>query len=95
MMSKKRDYNDPIYRKFRQNVLKRDGKKCKMCRSRRKLVVHHIKKWGSHPGLRYSINNGITLCKSCHQKIKGQEENYELFFLKLLLLKKQLRPLPV
>jgi len=46
--------------------------------------VHHIKKWESHPALHYSINNGITLCKSCHKKIKGQEENYEAFFFKLL-----------
>ena len=81
-----RNWNDPAYAKWRKDIRKRDKSKCRWpgCNSRKRLEVHHIKKWESHPALRYSINNGITLCKACHKKIKGQEENYELFFLKLL-----------
>ncbi len=83
-MSKKRDYNDPIYRKFRQNVLKRDGKKCKMCRSRRKLVVHHIKKWSSASALRFDEKNGITLCEKCHAQVTGKELHYEAYLYALM-----------
>ena len=82
----RRNWNDPAYAKWRKDIRKRDKHRCRWpgCNSKRRLEVHHIKKWGTHPGLRYSINNGITLCKQCHNKIQGNEEGYELFFLKLL-----------
>jgi 5-methylcytosine-specific restriction endonuclease McrA len=82
----RRDWNEPAYAKWRKDIRKRDRHKCQWpgCGSKRRLEVHHIKKWSDNPALRYSINNGITLCKNCHQRIKGSEENYELFLLKLL-----------
>jgi 5-methylcytosine-specific restriction endonuclease McrA len=82
----RRDWNEPAYAKWRKDIRKRDRQKCQWpgCGSKRRLEVHHIKKWSDNPALRYSINNGITLCKNCHQRIKGSEENYEVFLLKLL-----------
>jgi len=54
------------------------------CCSRSKLQVHHIKTWAKNPGLRFSTANGITLCRKCHDSVKGKEHDFETFFLKLL-----------
>jgi 5-methylcytosine-specific restriction endonuclease McrA len=82
----RRNWRDPAYVQWRKDVRKRDNGACQWpgCGSKKRIEVHHIKKWGQHPALRYSINNGICLCRGCHQSIKGSEENYEQFFLKLL-----------
>tara|TARA_Y100000034_G_C6806879_1_gene362373 strand:+ start:419 stop:562 length:144 start_codon:yes stop_codon:yes gene_type:complete len=34
--------------------------------------------------MRFDVTNGITLCKSCHQRTKGNEEVYEPMFYKTL-----------
>lgn len=82
----KRNYQDPAYEDFRKKVLKRDGKKCMMpgCGSKKSLQVHHIRKWATASSLRYEISNGITLCKNCHQSIKGKETHYEHIFLEII-----------
>jgi hypothetical protein len=82
----KRNYNDEAYTQWRKDVLKRDGKKCKMpgCKSRTSLQVHHIQKWSTASALRYDLSNGITLCRKCHDSIKGQENHYVHVF-KLIL----------
>ena len=84
--SKHRNYLDPLYAKWRKDIKKRDGYTCQWpnCGSKKQLQVHHIKIWAQNPGLRYTMANGITLCKSCHEKIKGKEHFYEAFFFKLL-----------
>jgi 5-methylcytosine-specific restriction endonuclease McrA len=81
-----RNYSDPAYAAFRKAVRKRDGNRCRFpgCDSRSKLEVHHIKKWASHPSMRYDTTNGITLCKNCHNITRGNEEVYESFFYKIL-----------
>jgi 5-methylcytosine-specific restriction endonuclease McrA len=82
----KRNYDDPAYRDFRREVLKRDGKKCMMpgCKSKRNLQVHHIQKWSSASSLRYETSNGITLCRICHKSIQGKELHYESLFRELI-----------
>ncbi len=81
-----RNYEDPAYASFRKAVRKRDGNKCLFpgCGSKSRLEVHHIKKWASHPSMRYDVTNGITLCKKCHNMVKNNEEVYESLFYKLL-----------
>lgn len=78
----KRNYQDPAYGQFRKDVLKRDHYKCMMpnCNCKRSLQVHHIKKWASASSLRYDPSNGITLCRKCHNSIKGKEHHYESLF---------------
>jgi 5-methylcytosine-specific restriction endonuclease McrA len=78
----KRNYDDPQYKQFRKDVLKRDKFKCKMpgCKSSKSLQVHHIKKWSKASALRYDINNGITLCRYCHKSVTGKEKHYEQLF---------------
>lgn len=78
----KRNYNDPVYEKWRKDILKRDKYKCRMpkCKNKSRLQVHHIQKWASASTLRYEMSNGITLCKNCHDSIKGKEHHYESLF---------------
>ena len=81
-----RDYSNPAYAQFRKEVKDRDGRKCQWpgCSTKKKLEVHHIKQWSKYPSMRFDPSNGITLCKRCHERIKGNEEVYEVFFIKLL-----------
>lgn len=82
----RRNYDDPVYKKFRIEVLKRDNFRCRMCKSKTKsnLHVHHIKQWSKAASLRYDPSNGITLCKYCHQSITGKESHYERLFREIL-----------
>lgn len=81
-----RNFKDPEYTKWRKNVYKRDKHKCRWpnCNLKRKLNAHHIRRWADFPGLRFDINNGITLCKYHHDLIKGMEHIYESAFLRIL-----------
>jgi 5-methylcytosine-specific restriction endonuclease McrA len=80
-----RNYNDPAYKKFRMDVLKRDKFTCKMCKTKKKKVyVHHIRKWASASSLRYETSNGITLCYNCHKEVTGKEHHYESYLLGLI-----------
>lgn len=60
---------------IRKAAILRDGGKCMECgKLNCRLEVHHIKprrRNGSD-----TLDNLITLCKSCHQKTEGQEELY-------------------
>jgi 5-methylcytosine-specific restriction endonuclease McrA len=76
-----REDQNHVYKRFRTEIRKRD-KHCKMpgCNAIRLLQVHHILPWACAPYLRYEPRNAITLCKKCHDSIKGKEEHYiELF----------------
>jgi 5-methylcytosine-specific restriction endonuclease McrA len=78
----RRNYEDPVYKDWRKKVYKRDGFKCQMpqCNSNFRLQAHHIKKWSSAAALRYEVDNGITLCRECHEKVNGFESHYEYIF---------------
>lgn len=52
-------------------VKERDGYECKKCGSKDRLDAHHVIPWRKSKELRYDLNNGITLCKSCHAKEEG------------------------
>ena len=57
------------YKEWRAAVFSRDDYTCQDCNARGvKLNADHIKPWSTHPGLRYDINNGRTLCVPCHMK---------------------------
>lgn len=79
----KRDRDLTLTSEWRQKVFARDNFTCQLCGDRyakgHKVVLnaHHIVKYSVNKELRYVVENGITLCKDCHKKITGKEEQYE------------------
>lgn len=64
-------FRDQRYKPFRQSVLARDNWACVECGKRGgKLEVHHVKPYATYPDLAFDIDNGVTLCLSCHNKTK-------------------------
>jgi 5-methylcytosine-specific restriction endonuclease McrA len=82
----RRNYDDPVYAQWRMSVYKRDNFTCQMpnCRRKSGLQAHHIRKWSSASILRFDVQNGITLCRSCHNEVNGHEEQYEGLFLEII-----------
>ena len=55
---------------IRAFVHTRDDFTCQECRDRGgKLHAHHIQRWVDSPDLRYSLDNGMTLCVECHREL--------------------------
>ena len=48
-------------------VKQRDGNRCVICGSEEQLQAHHVKPGFLYPECRKDVDNGITLCKDCHQ----------------------------
>lgn len=86
----KRNYDDPAYKNWRKEIYKRDKYVCQWsnCCERKGLNAHHILRWADNPGLRYNLDNGITLCKTHHKMITGLESIYSSIFIKILADKK-------
>jgi hypothetical protein len=56
-------------RLWREAVFARDNWTCQKCGKRGEdLQAHHILNFADFPELRTSIENGITLCKNCHDR---------------------------
>lgn len=63
--------------KWSKDVKKRDGYECKICGSTHRLHAHHIIPRKKAESLKYDLNNGITLCNSCHAKTEGYQKGHE------------------
>ena len=59
------------YEIWRQEVYKKDNWTCRLCgkKCKKDIIAHHLKLFSVFPELRFSVDNGITLCRSCHKKI--------------------------
>ncbi len=57
------------YRVWRKLVVDKDGWKCVLCGKKTSLVAHHIQCYWEYPELRFDLDNGITLCRSCHTNV--------------------------
>lgn len=60
--------NMPEYALWRKAVYTRDNYMCRECGAKGRIVAHHIQHWAKHPGLRFDVDNGVTLCEACHTK---------------------------
>ena len=61
--------NSLEFKLWRESVFKRDNWTCIWC-AKTKCELHpdHIKPFALYPELRFAIDNGRTLCVSCHEK---------------------------
>ena len=61
------------YQEWRKSVFKRDDYTCQCCGSKGgKLNAHHLKSFADYPDLRFDVDNGVTLCESCHKSFHGR-----------------------
>jgi len=65
----------------RPRAYMRDNYACRLCRKQGgKLTIHHILPVWARPDLVSDLDNLATLCRSCHLKVNGHEEEYiEIF----------------
>ena len=74
----RRDRNSKRYRNWRNAVFLRDNYTCQGCGTKKDLQAHHIIPWSKcndNDCLRYSTENGITLCRKCHLEAHGGNWN--------------------
>ncbi len=67
------------YKKWRLQTYKNNNYTCQKCSTPGKnLNAHHIKNYAENKELRTNLNNGITLCRNCHNKFHkkyGKKDN--------------------
>jgi 5-methylcytosine-specific restriction endonuclease McrA len=59
------------YIAWRDDILRRDKRKCVLCGSKDFPNVHHVQRWVDNVKLRYNKQNGVTICMVCHNKHHG------------------------
>lgn len=63
------NFIDNDYIKFKNKCLERDNNTCILCDSKDYIQVHHLLKRSEYPEYKLLIDNGVTLCYSCHINI--------------------------
>jgi hypothetical protein len=72
---KERSYVE--YRHWRSDIFKKDNYICQCCGERGgKLNAHHLYNYARNPELRLNIDNGTTLCSSCHSEFHSEYGKY-------------------
>lgn len=66
------------YRRYRKDVLEKDGYKCVICGVSDNNEVHHIYPFASYPNFRFDVKCGITLCKN-HHSVSEPESFHALY----------------
>jgi hypothetical protein len=72
------------YRSWRDLIFKRDNYTCQKCyQAGGQLRAHHVENFADHKLVRFSVNNGITLCVSCHEEFHQKYGLSNLTFIQL------------
>jgi len=70
--SHRTQWQTAIHRAWRKAVFERDDYTCQICFNRGfELQADHIRCFAHNAELRYDIDNGRTLCVSCHKTTKN------------------------
>lgn len=85
------------YYLWRKSVFNRDNYTCQACGDNQggNLNAHHIINYMENEYLRTNVNNGITLCKTCHKDFHdtyGYKNNNEIQLNEFIYTKKQQKP---
>lgn len=74
--SEKRRCNKALI--WSKEVRERDKYICQICGTiNGKIIAHHIVPWLEDESRRFDIENGQTLCQSCHAKLEGFKKGYD------------------
>lgn len=84
----------PKYTEWREDTYRKNNYKCCKCGNQKggNLNAHHIYNYSEYPNLRTDLNNGITLCESCHKEFHkkfgytGNNKKQIQYFLKQTLI---------
>jgi 5-methylcytosine-specific restriction endonuclease McrA len=82
------NFRDSRYLQWARAIKERDGFTCRVC-GRMGVILHshHLFGWDRYTQLRFTINNGLTLCKVCHDSFHsayGRGSNNAFQFLEFL-----------
>ena len=70
----------PEYKLWRAKVYALGGWKCCVCSSKKDLEAHHIYTVRKYPEKALEEQNGVPLCRRCHNLINGKEDQLVKFF---------------
>ena len=72
------------YADWRKSVFERDNFICNLCGKRGGILqAHHVLPFIDFPEYRFNLDNGKTLCKECHAKIRKSEWKYVPLFMNI------------
>lgn len=67
------------YKEWRNAVYRRDRWTCRSCGAKKQIVAHHIEPFSLREDLRFVVDNGVTLCRACHQEVhKPRRKDFKL-----------------
>jgi 5-methylcytosine-specific restriction endonuclease McrA len=71
------DRNSLRAEEWRKAVFERDQYMCQLCgQMGDQLTAHHLREFSRFPEQRWQLDNGITLCKECHEVVIHYLKNY-------------------
>lgn len=74
-------YTSKRWRKLRAAALRRDKYQCVECRkyfrSRTATTVHHIRPREEYPELEWRLDNLVSLCEACHNRLHPEKGRWK------------------